>query len=1416
MKIDLKILNSEIQIYKTYLLTKPQQSIWNMEQYYGGSVANITGSVMFGQSVNIQKLQKALNGIVERYDSLRIHLEIQNGMPMQCIGIFKSNIFEIIKFSKKDDFDLWIKSFAQTPFDISGNLFKFIIITVGQQIGFACKLHHLIADAWTLHLLINAIMQTLNGETPDAYSYLGYLETEKEYDISARREKDKDYFLNCFKKCSEPVFIGNNQAGNPDADHLAIVISKSNVIRIKEFCDENSISPYSLFMTALAIYMYRIKGEQNLYIGTAILNRSGKKEKATAGMFVNTIPVLFHIDELKNTLQNLKDNAENLSGVFRHQKYQYGDLLNDIREQYGFKERIFDVVLSYQNAVLESGMKAQFYFSGQQVESLNIHINDRHQDGVFNLDYTYQTELFTQHDIERLHEHWLNLVTDIIDNCGKNPPDLKMLSDDEYQKVVYDFNDTAVDYPKDKCIHQLFEEQAARTPEAVAIIFEDVSYTYKQINEMANSLAHILREKGVGRDDIIAIIAKRSYKIIVAQLAVLKAGGAYMPIDLNYPEDRIDFMLNDAKCKIVLELGVAFEGGIDMANDEIFKGNTANPEHINSSSDLCYVIFTSGSTGTAKGVMITHSNFANFCNNNNKNSLQVMIAEKCKSFFCLGAFVFDMASAEVYLALLNNHTVVLPNESQLESPDEIARLAKKNKVDFILTTPTRALSYLHNASFAMAIKTLKILSLGGEVLTQDAVKTLKYHTDAIILNGYGPAETTQGCTWTMVDGDITIGKPIANMQIYILDKQKNPLPVNAIGELYVSGDGVGRGYLNRPELTAEKFTPSPFIKGKHMYQTGDLARWRDDGNIEYIGRIDNQIKIRGLRVELGEIEAAMVKFDGIKQAVVVDKKDERGQQYICAYYISDSDIDIDIKALRIMLARTLPRYMIPHFLTRLEGFPATPSGKIDRKAFPAPDFTQSQSNADYVAPKTEQERIFVRLFEDVLGVSPIGMNDSFFDLGGDSLKVIEFTGKAQSEGFAFSVQDVFDYPTPSALINHISEKSCNTKRYQNKDFIEIHKMLSNNKSNSKPLTAAQPLGNVLITGATGWLGAHVLNEFLITESGNAFCLVRGKNLSDSQNKLNKKLANYFGEKYMNCDRIIPVCGDITNRIILEQQIDTIVHCAANVKHYGNYDTSHAVNVTGTENIIALAKEKDAKLFHISTTSVSGNRFEQPQNSPPTIFDETKLYIGQPLENVYLRSKFEAETAILKAKLGGLDATVVRVGNLSNRYSDSMFQDNYRENATLARLRGFITLKMYPESMQNFPLEFSPVDDTAKAILTIARNFERGHSVFHAYNSKTVCFADFARVLAETGIEMIAVPAERFMAAVQNTPNIREVFIHDIGIDGNLNLKSNIELNNDFTAQCLNLAGFEWNLIDDRYLKNYICYFMNNGYWEEAK
>ncbi len=502
--------------------------------------------------------------------------------------------------------------------------------------------------------------------------------------------------------------------------------------------------------------------------------------------------------------------------------------------------------------------------------------------------------------------------------------------------------------------------------------------------------------------------------------------------------------------------------------------------------------------------------------------------------------------------------------------------------------------------------------------------------------------------------DISLGRPTSNAQIYIVDQYRKLVPISVTGELCIAGDCVGAGYLNRPELTAQKFIDNPFGTGK-LYKTGDLAYWREDGNISYVGRNDFQVKIRGLRIELGEIENAISMVEGVSQAVVVVRKDETGRQLICAFYTGK---ELEAKEIRNEIGKTLPKYMLPHIVTHLDEMPLTASGKTNRKALPEVDLSSIVTQAEYVRPTGKIEKNLAKLMEEVLEYSPVGLLDDFFDLGGDSLKAIEFVSKAHSERIYFELQAVFDNPTVQTLTEHIQKKDKEEVVWRTGDFESYNEILNQNVIGSAPVPKETRIGNVLLTGATGFLGAHILNELLNEECGNVYCLVRGENESESCNRLNSVLRHYFGNKYDGCPKLKVVCGDIEEQFALDAQIDMVIHSAASVKHYGSYKYFYGINVVGTKNMLTFAKEKNARFLYISTISVSGNTFADSfdvyVSEEEKHFYESSLFIGQDLRNVYARSKFEAERAVLDAMKEGLRANICRMGNLTNRASDGVF------------------------------------------------------------------------------------------------------------------------------------------------------------------
>ena len=1421
-------------------LTKPQKLIYDMEKYAGGAISVICGGMLIRGKKGTTEIQAAVNELYRLNDALRIRISETDGTVSQKILEYAEQNIPVLRFESKAEMDSYAEKYVKTPLDFYGNLCEISVVVLPEQYGLLVKLHHIIGDAWSLSLLGTQFNKLLNGDFFEAYSYADYVQTEEKYIQSKRYERDKNFFVEQFKKCDEATYINEKQSDSLNAKRKTFAIDNAHANLINSFAEKNETSAFMLFTVALSAYMNRTKmNAEKFYIGTAVLNRSGNKEQNTVGMFINTVPMLIELDNEKSFSENLSSVEETALSVFRHERYNYGDVLTNLRKEFNFGEKLYDTMISYQNAkVGGADAETTWYHGGEQSESLQIHIDDRDSEGIFRVHYDYLTEKFTGDEIEKIHRHICNLLFDGIANPNKKMHELNILTPEEQQKLIYTFNDTAVEYPKDKCVHQLFEEQVKRTPDKTAIIFKDTLLSYFELNELVQKYADILVSLGINKGNVVAVHLERSHRLIVLQLAVLKIGAIFLPVDKRYPIDRIEYMCKDCNVSILVS---------DDSDDRHIKANVITIDEFEqavpnkkastvNNSGICYIIYTSGSTGTPKGCALTGKGLTNFCRNN--NTLETLKNRENNVFACVNSVSFDYFIAESLLPLTNGYTTVIFDDNESTIQDEFLKIVSENAVNVVMTTPTRLKIYFSDKSDCDVLKQLTCVCTSGEPLMPELLMQIyEKSPNAQVYNPIGPSECSVwdiGGRLNKDDGiDIHIGKPIANTQIYIVDKYMKICPIGVTGELCIAGDGVGAGYLNRPELTAEKFIDNPFGEGK-LYKTGDLAYWREDGNIAYVGRNDFQVKIRGLRIELGEIENAINSVDGISQSVVVVRKDEAGRQLICAFYTGEEK---PAKEIRDTIGKRLPKYMLPHIFTHIVEMPLTSSGKVNRKALPEIDLNCIYRDAEHVAPKTQLEKELCGLMKIVLGLDSVGITDNFFDFGGDSLKAIEFVSKAHNEGIYFSLQNVFDYPTVKSLCNFIQGEEVQNVSFADVDFSRINKILEKNSTEFLKAPQKCNVGNILLAGATGFLGIHILADYLDKDSGTAYCLVRGKDNNDSINRLRELLQFYFGDKYAETDRIEVICADLqkdkfglqdSEYFALAQKVDFVINCAASVKHYGSYKYFYEVNVESVKRLIDFCKYANAKLIHTSTLSVSGNsfgdEFDGYISGEEKHFYESSLYIGQPLDNVYARSKFEAEKAVLDAMADGLNANIMRMGFLANRYSDGKFQKNYESNAFLQRIKGIIELGKVPDYLikNNLYSEFTPIDEAASAVMTIARHFSAKQTVFHINSTKVVYLGELLQMFNELGFELKIVDGPEFTKALRRTvdkyetEHIFETFINDIDENDQLCYESNIYIENDFTVQYLKLLGFEWSDIDITYIQKYVQYFKRIGYFNEKR
>lgn len=1042
-----KMIYSEIQPIddqEHFLLSSAQKRMFIIDQFEGSSISyNMPAILKWEGKLDEKRFIRAVQGLITRHKVLRTSFQLVDGEPIQKIH---QQVDMKIDYTKVTDRELEgrIREFIQ-PFDLSqAPLIRFNLLKLEEECYvFMVDLHHIIADGISRRVLINEFVQLYRGEELSdlRIQYKDYIAWQQVIMTQEQFQKQEEYWLSQFvgeiSVLDLPTDYPRTAVQNMDGDVYTFKLNSELSKSIREFSQKNESTLYMTVLAAFNILLHKYSRQDEILIGTPITNRPHPDLERMIGLFINTLVMknrpLDHYS-VSEFLMKVKDTALK---AYQHQDYPLEVLIEKLGvERKPGRNPLFDVMFAMQNFGLEREVAQDFnlvpYQFEHQVAKFDLTLTGVEMADGIGFSLSYKTCLFGRETIQQMAKHLENLLVAITNYPEEKIGQLELISKAEKKRLVEEFNTTTIEFSNKQTIDELFVAQVRRTPDSLAVVFNDDQLTFRELDERSNQLAYWLRERGVGPEQIVAVLMERSLEMVIGILGILKAGGGFLPIALNYPVDRIEFMLQDSGAQILITQS-------DLLNKFEFAGETLvvdlqklnqikekqSLERFHSPTNLCYVIYTSGTTGRPKGVLIEHKALVNYITWFNRK-VQITNTD---STILLASYSFDGVYTNFWSPLITGSTLHMITEEIFRDANLLVEYIGNQNITFIKCTPSLLNTVINSQAFLETdhLSSLRYIQIGGEEVKPHDLKTLHVRYPKIqLMNHYGPTEATIGCISHMIDFEQfeqflerpIIGKPHDNMQAYILDTQLKLSPIGVPGELCISGVGLARGYLNRLELTEEKFVSNP-LTGERMYRTGDLARWLSDGTIDFLGRIDSQVKIRGYRIEPDEVRVRLLQHMAIRDAVVIARHDDSVSNYLVAYLVAHEELAV--AELREFLAYNLPDYMIPSYFIQVKKLPFTPNGKLDTKALPKPDGIIN-TGVKYVAPVNWVEKKLVEIWKQILQVEPIGVYDNFFELGGNSLQLITLASELHQQfGTKLKIADLLQKTRIRELATHITD-----------------------------------------------------------------------------------------------------------------------------------------------------------------------------------------------------------------------------------------------------------------------------------------------------------------------------------------------------------------------------------------------------------
>ncbi len=1370
------------------------------------------------KGVTIETVKSGIHKVFMAHEALHSTYGEENGLPVR---ILTKNLpaIEVIE-GKSDDEVRKIVDNTLVPFNLNEGIpARSTLYPLSDgSIVYHLQIHHIAFDGGSAQPFFNELVTALKGEElqPAALDLSDLYEDA----LHADNSKGMAFYKELFKDgvpVNDMPLKGKRPKVHPLGDReIRFTYAADEIKKMDIAAKKSKLTEFELIFSAIAMTLGKYTASEDVVLGIPTNMRPAGAD-SVVGMFVNTAPVRIKPVRSQTIEEYLMHTAEAVRNATYGASLPFEEIVGEFagtRDE--SRNPIFDVSVNYHttpNTYSEDGLSVSFYTPLQKM-SRDIGIVIVKSNDTLSFTVQYSTALFDDAVIENFTEQFRSVLTLLSDGAATTVREALTLPAAQ-QARLNAFSVAGECAIPETLLHRVFENSVRENENKTALIAKDGTFSYRQLNELANIVAHHLIDKGVSVGDSVALLLPRRSCFFAAMFGVNKAGAAFIPCDPQYPADRINHIITDSEAAFIITTADKMadypkDKAIDI-NSLLSGDNTKNPDILMSDEALSYMIYTSGSTGKPKGVMLRHKGICNYLYPHPANLHMHRIKEAVNRYLSVTTISFDMSFKEHCAALCNGKTLVFTAEDEMNDPRALATLMQQHHIDCINATPSRLAQYMEYTPFTDALKDCRLIMSGGEAYPISLRDKLKAAApQAMIVNTYGPTEITVSCNaGDLTEADyVTVGRPLLNYREYIVDKFGDLAPFGVIGELYIGGVGVAKGYKNLPEKTAQAFVD---FNGERMYRSGDYSKWDKNGFVQILGRLDNQVKLRGLRIELGEIEGLIAAQPAIKKAVVVIKK-INNQENLCAYFTAEKEIDIN--ALREELKKHLTHYMVPSAYLQLNEMPVTANGKTDIKNLPEP---VAAAVSEYIAPANETEKFFCEVFEKALKLEKVGATDDFFELGGSSLVVTSVVVAASEKGYELTYGDVFKMTTPRKLAQLFEDGTAKTSSqlfdFEDYDYTKINALLKNNTVEAFINGKMHALGNIMITGATGYMGAHLLAQYLSEESGKAYCLIRKGVFKTAKSRLQSMMFYYFDEKYVEEveNRVEVIDGDVTDYACFEPfealPIGTIFNCAANVKHFSSGTDIEDINVGGAVNCVKLAEKTGARLIHFSTISVGGTT-EDLASLAQAALDEQSFYFGQDLDNKYISSKLMGERMVLEAVADNrIDGKVIRVGTLSARESDGEFQINFLTNNFMGRLRSYNLLGCFPYSMIENQACMGPIDTSCKAFLKLSRT-PKACCMFNAVNNHTIPLGDIIRQMNKNGMHIRFVEYKEFVDALteaQQDPDKAAILSSMTAYMGHSKEKPviTVPFSSHYTTQILARLGFFWHSSNEQYVNHFI-------------